>query len=282
MGHEVSWLRGRRVVAMGVNLPLDLTAQRLAEMGARVTKVEPPGGDPLQVASPDWYREIHASMQVSRLDLKAETDRAALDGLLAEVDLLVTATRPSSLRNLGLGPDDLLVSHPHLCSVAITGFPEGPREDEPGHDLTYMAETGLLDPRHHPRTLTADLVGAERTVAIGLALLLGGRESGDRHASSPLSDAAFFMARPWNHGVTKPGQLLGGDSAAYRTYATEDGWIAVAALEPHFWASMVEALGNESAEELERIFSARDSRWWVEWARERDLPIAAVADPGGG
>src|SRR5581483_9176844 len=131
-------------------------------------------GDPLRRAAPAWYAELRAGKRVEILDLKAAADRARLDWLLDPADLLLTAGRPRSLARLGLGWDVLHARFPRLCHVAIVGLPS-PEADLPGHDLTYQASAGLLDPAGTgslPRTLVADLGGAERAVSAALALLL--------------------------------------------------------------------------------------------------------------
>nr|WP_242822428.1 CoA transferase [Thermaerobacter marianensis] len=146
------------MVNLAVNVPGPVAAARLQALGATVCKVEPPGGDPLAAAAPAWYEELTAGQEVVRLDLKTPAGRAALDERLAHADLLLTAQRPSALARLGLGPAALARRFPHLVHVAIVGYP-APRQEEPGHDLTYLAETGLLDPPALPRTLLADLGG---------------------------------------------------------------------------------------------------------------------------
>src|SRR5262245_35327807 len=95
------------VLSLAVNLPGPLAVARLRSMGAIVRKVEPPAGDLLARARPDWYRELHQGIEVQRLDLKDPASRAQLDPHLQEADLLVTATRPASLARMGLGWEEL-------------------------------------------------------------------------------------------------------------------------------------------------------------------------------
>ena len=93
--------------------------------------------------------------------------------------------------------------------VAIIGYLT-PRGDAPGHDLTYLAEFGLLSAPDMPRTLLADLAGAERAVSTTLALLLNRQKQGAGYAEVALSEAAAFFAEPLRYGITKPGAELGG------------------------------------------------------------------------
>lgn len=271
-------LEGMNVVSLAVNVPGPAAAARLREFGAEVTKVEPPGGDPLEASTPAWHEAMATGQEIVSLDLKNEDDRSELFRLLENTDLLLTSNRPASLARLGLSPDVLREKHPRMSYVAIVGYPS-PRENEPGHDLTYLAEYGLLTPPELPRTLLADLAGAERAVSAALGLLLGReRGFGAGYAEIPLSEAAEAFAEPLRYGITHPGELLGGGFPGYGIYRTSDGWVAVAALEPHFLEKLLAELGMERAdkEEMEKIFAEHTSEWWQKWAAERDLPMAAI------
>jgi len=272
-------LSGVSVVTIGVNVPIGEAGRRLAELGTQVTKVEPPTGDPLELAAASWYRALVAGQTTLRLDLKHPDGRRSLDELLASSDLLLTSFRPSALARLGLGRNELAERFPTLVQVAIVGS-AAPLQEVPGHDLTYVAVNGLVAPPDLPRTLLADLGGAERAVSTGLALLLarpGGL--GLRYAEVALADAARVFADPLEHGMTAPGGILGGGLPCYGLYETLDGWVAVAALEPHFAARLLDALGvAETAghSELATAFIAQSAAEWELWAAARDLPLAAV------
>ena len=272
-------LEGMRVVNIGVNIPAPVAASRLGELGAAVTKVEPPSGDALAMAAPEWFAALTEGQDVLILDLKQETGRAALLDLLASADLLLTSQRPAALKRMALDWEPLHARFPRLCYAAVVGYAK-PREDLPGHDLTFMAAHGLLRPPHMPLTLVADLAGVERMVGAALALLLARERSGGAgYAEVPLDDAAAAFALPLKHGLTKPGAPLGGGLPAYGIYATRDGYVAVAALEGHFFKGLSEALHvpASSREELAAAFETRTAAEWEAWAKERDLPIAAIA-----
>lgn len=271
-------LEGIRVLNLAVNLPGPAAARRLHQLGAAVVKVEPPAGDPMELYNAQWYRDMAAGHTVLRLDLKEAGDREALDLLLAETDLLITANRPQALERLGLGWSELHLKYPRLCQVAIVGYPH-PRENEAGHDLTYQASLGLLDPPNMPRTLLADMAGAEQTAAGALALLLGReRGLGSGYAEIALSEAAAAMAQPLSYGCTAPGALLGGGSPEYNLYRTGAGWVALAALEPHFQKRTEEALGVSTPEEYRAVFAAKSAAEWQEWGRRLDIPIVALKE----
>jgi alpha-methylacyl-CoA racemase len=273
---DVPPLRGIRVVSLGLNVPGPAAAARLCRLGAAVAKVEPPGGDPLARECPAWYEELCAGQDVVRLDLKDPAGRASLDGLLEGADLLLTSSRPAALDRLGLSWPDLHVRFPRLVQVAMVGH-AAPRQDVPGHDLTYLACAGLLVPPQVPRTLLADLAGAEEAVSTALALLYAReRGHGAGYAQVALADVAAAFATPLRHGLTAADGVLGGGFAGYGLYRARDGWIAVAALEPHFWWRLTEELEASDAQGLARIFLTQTAQYWEAWGTARDVPLVAV------
>lgn len=271
-------LDGMRVLTLAINVPGPVAAARLAALGAAVTKVEPPGGDPLARGGAAWYAQLTAGQHIIRLDLKEARERATLGDLLAETDLLLTASRPAALARLDLAWPDLHARYPGLSHVAIVGHAP-PHEERPGHDLTYLASAGLLTPPMVPRTLFADLAAAERAVSAALALLIGHlRDQGAGYTAVALAAVAGEMAAPLHHGLTAPAGGLGGIAAQYNLYRTQDGWLAVAALEPHFRVRLARELGVQALDraELQTIFLTRTAAEWEEWGDARDLPLAAV------
>lgn len=266
-------LEGLRIVNLAVNLPGPAAAARLSLMGADVIKLEPPSGDPMERYHSGWYRDMAAGQAVIRLDLKQAEGRRLLDELLEGIDLVITATRPAALKRMGLDWPSLHERFPRLCQVAIVGFP-APRDGEAGHDLTYQAALGLLSPPYMPRTLLADMAGAERTVTSALALLMGReRGQGAGYAEVALSEAAAAMAEPLRYGCTAPGALLGGGVPEYNIYRTSDGWIALAALEPHFKQRLESSLAIDHPDDYQRVFTTRSAADWQRWGQEQDIPI---------
>jgi alpha-methylacyl-CoA racemase len=275
-------LHGIKIVSLALNAPGPVAAQRLTQLGAEVTKVEPPSGDPTSKAAPKWYEQLCKGQTVLRLDLKDAAGKTRLDALLAKSDLLLTSFRPSALRRLGLDWDGLQARHPRLCFVGIVGHPP-PDQERSGHDLTYQADFGLLRPPQMPPTLFVDLAGAERAVSMALALLNKVARTGEAGCSwVSLYDCARDLAAPIQAGLTVPGGLLGGGYPLYGFYQASDSWVAIAALEPHFAERLLAELSLRKADraELERIFLQRSAAAWERWAAERDLPIAAVRRTG--
>lgn len=267
-------LAGTHVLSLAPNVPGPLAASRLRDLGARITKVESPGGDPLARASPGWYAALHRDVECIMLDLKVPSDRANFDARLADSDVLLTSSRTSSLARLGLGWEVLHARHPQIVHVAIVGK-MAPYDERPGHDLTYVAHAGLVEPPEMPRVLVADVGGAERAVTAVLALLLRRASSGvGARAEIALSDAAEAFAAPLRYGLTARGGALGGGLSTYALYRARDAWIAVAAIEPHFATTLLRELGAD----LSDAFAREDAETWERFGIDHDLPIARVRE----
>lgn len=270
-------LAGTRVVTLAVNLPGPLVARRLAALGARVTKVEPPDGDPMARYVPSLYDALVVGQEVRTVDLRSAPGREELAGLLDDADLLLTSSRPGALARLGLSWPELSDRWPRLSRVAILGE-TGEGAERPGHDLTYQAHAGTLPESGLPTVLLADQAGAERAFGECLLALRVAEATGQGdHREVGLADVAADLAEPLRHGLTAPGGLLGGGLPAYGIYAAREGRVAVAALEPHFSQRLHRLLGTDgSAADLARRFRERTAAEWEAWAAEHDLPIAAL------
>ncbi|MGE0156996.1 MAG: CoA transferase [Geobacter sp.] len=269
-------LKGVTIINMALNLPGPAAAQRLGRMGAEVIKVEPPGGDPMQIYYADWYRDMAAGHTVVTLDLKTQDGKQRFFELLATADVLISATRPAAMRRLGLDHDTIQQMFPQLCQVMIVGYPP-PRENEAGHDLTYQASMGLIDPPQMPRTLLSDMAGSEMTVSAVLALLLNRERTGaGGHEMLALSDAVSAFTEPLKYGSTIPGASLGGGIPEHNIYKTTDGWVAVAALEPHFKKRLEETLKISAPDDYRAAFLSYSSLYWQKWGQELDLPVEIV------
>jgi crotonobetainyl-CoA:carnitine CoA-transferase CaiB-like acyl-CoA transferase len=269
-----------RIITLATNLPGPAAASRLLRMGASVTKIEPPGGDFLKKLCPSWYESLSAGQEIRRLDLKTKPGFAELEAMLEGCDLLITSMRPSSLEHLSLDWKAVHCRHPHMCHVAIVGY-DSPDRNRAGHDLTYLAPFGLLIPPNLPRTLLADLVGTERTVSSALCLLYArekGRGAG--YAEVSLARCAEIATEPLRYGLTVPNGMLGGGLPHYNIYETRRGWIALAALEPHFWDRLTQEFAIPKVEatygDLQKVFMTLTAPEWEEWATHRDIPIVAV------
>lgn len=292
-------LRGTRIVSLALNLPGPAALMRLHALGARCLKVEPPGagtlasgrpapGDAMAWHSAEAYDQMHAGVRTLALDLKSERGRARLAGELERAEVLLTSFRPSALARLGLSWRDLQRAHPRLSLVEIVGAPE-PRAEEPGHDLTYLAEAGLVTGSELPPTLLADMAGALLAVEATLTALMQARASGrGAHRQVALSEAAIWLARPRAWGLTTPDGVVGGAHAGYRVYPCKDGRVAVAALEPHFFARLARLAGlaepdartpftPEARTAVAAWAAGKTRRQLDSLARRHDIPLHTLA-----
>jgi alpha-methylacyl-CoA racemase len=282
-------LRGVRILSLALNVPGPMALLRLRAMGARCTKVEPPAGDPMQHYNPKAYAEIHQGVKVMQLDLRTEAAQKALDRQLARTDVLLTSFRPSGLAKLGLGWKALHKRHPALSQVAIVGA-HGARAEEPGHDLTYMAENDLVSGLDLPPTLYADMGGSLMASEAVLQAVLQWQRSGKgAYLEVALASASAYLGLPRQWGMTLPTGAVGGAHAGYRIYPCKDGRVAVAALEPHFAAALCEVAGVEGGRRADmfapathaavaRCFASRSCAELDALGQARDIPIHSLKD----
>lgn len=269
-------------MAAATNVPGPIAAARLAELGASVCKVEPLRGDPLEAAAPRWYARLRERLEVVRLDLSAAQDRQSLHERVAGADVLITAMRARALERAGISWELLRDRHPRLVHVAIVGE-SAPHRDRAGHDLTYQARAGLLSPPAMPRTLIGDLASAERAVSATLAALIARERDGQgRCIEIGIVDSAQEFAAPLRYGLTTPDGALGGGLATYGVYRASDGWVAVAALEPHFIEGLRDILGTQAvdADSIAAAIARRPAKEWVRLAQAHDVPLAEIHDDG--
>jgi alpha-methylacyl-CoA racemase len=289
-------LHGLRILSLALNLPGPAALMRCRRMGATCTKVEPPSGDPMGHYNPAAYAELHEGVKVLHADLKTPQGQEAVHRELGKTDVLLTSFRPSALNKLGLSWKVLHGKYPSLSQVAIVGAP-GDRAEEPGHDLTYLADNGLVPGLELPATLYADMSGSLMASEAVLQAAMRKHEryagSGDPHPEGvylevALSDAAGYLALPRRWGLTQPTGSVGGAHAGYRVYPCKDGRVAVAALEPHFAAALCGAAGVDQSDvkamfardthaAVAAFFAARTRAELDRLAQERDLPIHTMA-----
>ena len=247
-------LRGVRVLSLSLNLPGPAALMRCQQMGASCVKLEPPpppnaapgtSGDPMGWYNRPAYEVLLKGVRVAVADLKTERGQKTLHRELTKADVLLTSFRPSALSKLGLEWKALHKLYPALSQVAIVGAP-GTRAEEPGHDLTYLAENDLVGGLELPATLYADMGGSlMASEAVLKATLLQHRSGRGSYIEVALSEAAGYLALPRAWGLTRPGAAVGGSHAGYRVYPCQDGRVAVAALEPHFAKALCAAAGVE-------------------------------------
>lgn len=249
-------LKGVRILSLALNLPGPAALMRARQMGATCVKLEPPAhpsapagtpGDPMGLYNRAAYDVLHQGVKIASADLKTEKGQKTLHKELAKTDVLLTSFRPSALKKLGLEWKTLQKQYPKLSWVAIVGAP-GARAEEPGHDLTYLAENKLVTGLDLPPTLYADMGGSLMASEAILQTRLHQLQKGKgTRLEIALSDAAGYLALPRSWSLTTPGSAVGGAHAGYKVYPCKDGRVALAALEPHFAAALAAEVGLQKS-----------------------------------
>ena len=272
-------LKGVRVLSLSLNLPGPAALMRCRQMGAKCVKLEPPSGDPMGLYNKAAFAQMHEGIRVVSADLKTAQGQRVLHRELAKTDVLLTSFRPSALNKLGLSWKALHQQYPALSMVAIVGA-LGPRAEEPGHDLTYMAENDLVTGLDLPTSLFADMGGSlMASEAVLQSVLLQRSKNKGVYSEVALSSAAAYLGLPHTWGVTKPGAAVGGGHAGYRMYACKDGRVALAALETHFAAALC-ALVGVPLESLKTLFAPQTHESIAAWMLTltcKQLDAVAVA-----
>jgi len=288
MNRNTKPLKGVSVISLALNLPGPAALRRLADMGARCTKINPPAGDAMKAYTQAGYEMLHTGVRELSLDLKTPMGQAALHKRLATTDVLLASFRPSALRKLGLGWASLRKQYPQLSLVQIVGAP-GPLAEVPGHDLTYQAEVGLVPGLNLPASLFADMAGALLASEATLQAVLQQKTSGRGSCREvALSEAAHWLALPRQWKMTTPDGPVGGAHAGYKLYPCKDGRVAVAALEPHFAQRLCEAAGlsishpvrdllkPDTAKAIAGFLAGQTVDQLNTLAQTRDIPLLAM------
>lgn len=258
-------LAGVRVLEIEGLGPCPFAAMLLGDMGADVIRIRRPG-----VPRPDFMPDGPANaLERSRLgsiflDLKQAQDRDALLHLVAQQDALLEGFRPGTMERLGLGPQKCLAMQPRLVYGRMTGWgQEGPLARTAGHDINYLGLTGALHAIGRrggrpvpPLSLVGDYGGGGMLLVAGvLAALLGAMRSGrGRVVDAAIIDGvSLLMSSLWARFADgswtdeRGTNLLDGGAPYYDVYATKDSkFVAVGALEPHYFANLVRMLGLEA------------------------------------
>ena len=282
-------LQGVRILSLALNLPGPAALMRLRQMGATCLKLEPPSGDPMRHYNQAAYDQMHEGIAVRKADLRTAEGQEVLQRELAETDVLMTSFRPSAFKKLGIDWETLRARYPALSQVAIVGSP-GERAEEPGHDLTYLAENGLVPGLELPATLYADMGGSlmATEAVLQACMLRRSAQSQGVFIEVALSVAAGYLALPRQWGLTQPEGWIGGAHAGYRVYACKDGRVALAALEAHFAAALCAAAGL-AASDISTLLAPATRQHIADFmltktrqeldtlAQEKDIPLYTMA-----
>ena len=255
-------LAGVRVLELAGIGPGPHACMLLADLGAEVLRIERPGGAALKLSGPDL---LARGRRTAVIDLKHSDAAELVLSLVEQADVLVEGNRPGVAERLGVGPDVCLARNPRLVFARMTGWgQDGPWASQVGHDINYAGLTGALaaigEPGRKPvppLNLVADFGGGSLYCALGVLAALVERSVSGRGqvVDAAMVDgvsslmAMFYAMRAggaWSEA--RGSNLLDGGAPFYDTYACADGeYVAVGALEPQFWAELVEVLGLQDA-----------------------------------
>ncbi|GAA4980276.1 CaiB/BaiF CoA-transferase family protein [Yinghuangia aomiensis] len=312
MGSEL--LEGITVLDLASVGPAARASRWLADYGADVVKVGPvPAKSGVQIAPPFFSYSAHRRMKRVLLDIKAPDGRDAFLALAAKADVVIESFRPGVVDRLGIGYDAVAAANPGIVYCSTSGFGRtGPKSQQAGHDLNYLGTGGFLaltgagpDGKPPiPGATVADSAGGgmHAVIAILAALLHRQADGRGRHLDVSVADGVLalmalsvdeFLATGTT--VETGSNLLLGRYACYDTYQAGDGkWLAVAAIEPRFWANLCTLLGlpqwaehqNDDAvqddirRDMARVFRTRDRDTWVAELAPADTCVSGVLSVG--
>lgn len=308
-------LSGIRVIDFSRLLPGPLATLFMAQMGAEVIKVEDP-------ASPDYIRSFppfingqsvyYLALNSGKysVSLSFNNDKAKLLELIKTADVLVEQYRPGIMAAMGLGYDDIKALNPRIIYCAITGYGQtGSHAPLAGHDLNYLAESGLLGMNTDetgkpviPAFQLADVAGGSNMAVTACLAALFERERTGKgkyidvamaKAVTPMLALPLAAQQATGHTINE----LAGHIANYNTYLCADGkYIAFGALEPKFWAGFCNAVGKpewinriakmdkpaitELKNDLSALFATQNALYWQQLGTQYDVCISVVKQLG--
>lgn len=311
-------LEGLRVVDASMFLPGPVVTQFMADHGAEVIRIEPPGGEPTRRSGPFdadgtslWFKATHRGKRSVVLDLKSEEGRAAALRLAAEADVFVEGFRPGVAARLGIGVETLRAANPRLVYCSISAYGQtGPLATRSSHDLGAQAFTGFLSltaqdgrPPVVPGVPAADMASALTALsAILMALYRRERTGVGDTIDASMYDALLawmpHLSAPVLAGEPPPTSATHrsvGGSAFYNVYATRDGRaIALTGREPHYAAAFLAAVGRSELlplaleepgpgqqrliAELRALFATQDYAQWCALLEDVTVSWAPVLD----
>ncbi len=321
-------LRGVRVVELAGLGPAPFAAMVLADLGADVLRIDRPSPAPLipDAARPDDpgppvdtagvanpYDLLTRNRTGIGVDLRSEDGVELVRRLVLDADVLIEGVRPGVAERFELGPTDLMPLNLRLVYGRMTGWgQDGPLAPLAGHDLTYLALAGVLahigradQPPTPPLNLVADFGGGGMLLAMGvLAALVERSTSGEGQVvDAAMVDGAALLMAPlfgaWSSGfwsADRGTNLLDSGAPFYDCYRCADGgWLAVAAIEPQFYAQLLDGLGLADEElpvqhdqtgwplvrdRFAEVIASRTRDEWAELFDGRDACVAPVLDMG--
>ncbi|NTS65674.1 CoA transferase [Sphingomonas sp. HHU CXW] len=301
-------LDGIRVIEFAGIGPGPFAGMMLADHGAEVIRIDraSPGGRSLAIDAKDPLLRSRKSIA---LDLKNPRAIAAVRRIVASADAIIEGFRPGVMERLGLGPDVLLADNPRLVYGRMTGWGQtGPMAHEPGHDINYIALSGVLhalgragEKPTPPINLAGDFGGGSMFLAFGmLAALLHAARTGEGQVvdAAMTEGSSVLMSMMWGFRAMgrwsdeRGTNLLDTAAHFYDTYETRDGkFVSLGAIEPQFFAEFRRVAGLDDAkwdrqmdprgwaalkDDLTALFLTKTRDEWVEAFHGYDICFAPV------
>jgi alpha-methylacyl-CoA racemase len=258
-------LQGVTVLDLASVGPAARTSRWLADYGARVVKIGPPPKQSgVQIVPPFYAYSGHRGMERVLLDLKSDAGRAAFLRLAERADVVIESFRPGVMDRLGLGDGDVRAINPRIVYCSTSGYGQtGPRSQWAGHDLNYLAVGGYLDCSGRtaeggpalPGATIGDAAGGgmQAVIAILAALVRRATTGEGAYLDVAVADGVIALMSLYIDEYFATGEVPGprhniltGRYACYDIYrCADERWIAVGAIEPHFYANLCRALGCE-------------------------------------
>ena len=286
-------LQGIKVVELAGIGPAPMCAMLLADLGAEVIRVDRLAPADLGIDSGRQYNLLERSRRSIAVDLKSAEGVEVVLKLAEQADALIEGFRPGVTERLGLGPDVCLARNPRLVYGRMTGWgQDGPMALAAGHDINYIALTGVLDAIGTaggqpvpPLNLVGDFGGGALYLAFGvLAGLLEARTSGQGQVidaamvdgAASLLTAIYGMYGSGSWQLERGTNILDTGAHFYGTYECSDGkWISIGSIEAKFHAELLEKLGLEESDIPDRMDR---SRWVEHKKRLTELFLAKTRD----
>lgn len=271
-------LAGLKVIELHAIGPVPFAGMLLQTLGATITRIAPPADPRLGIAIKPEFDLLNLGKSVIALDLKTERGQADLFKLLQDTDVLMEGFRPNVLERIGLSPTLLLDQFPRLVIGRLNGWgTQGPLAARAGHDINYLALSGALlaigtkDQPVPPLNLVADFGGGAMHLVVGVLAKLVQRslqpnQTGGVVSTSILAGTHGLM--PMFYGLIanqmqtlqREDNLLDGGMPFYKVYRChDDAFVAVGALEPKFYAQLINLLGLSERVDLKHQYNA--SSW---------------------
>lgn len=252
-------LSGVRVIDFSWLLPGPFCTRVLADLGAEVIKIEPPGGDYITRMMPGVHEVLNRAKAVCSVDLKVDEGLSFALDLCATAQVVVEGFRPGVTERLGIGFDDVRDRAPGVVYCSISGFGQtGSRRDEPGHDVAYQAMAGafaavlaLEEPPTRSTLPIADLGSGLLAATSICAALADSSRTGAVHLDLSMAESVAYLAAAsrWGRYPGASRSVEAADLASYAPgnglYRTSDGeWVALAAVEDKYWRRLCLAVGR--------------------------------------